>query len=80
VGGGESVLVDAHGMEPGAILSRLGSLGGTVERVLVVACEPLTVEEGLGLSDPVRAAIPQAITLVEQVMTSGPVLAEEVSK
>lgn len=66
--GGESPLVDAHGLEPGAILKMLGSLGGRVSRVLVVACEPESVAEGLGLSDPVTAAIPRAIALVEKVM------------
>jgi hydrogenase maturation protease len=70
VADGGAPLVDAHGLEPGAILSMLGSLGGQVGKVLVVACEPESVEEGLGLSRSVQAAIPQAITLVEQVMQS----------
>jgi hydrogenase maturation protease len=81
---GESPLVDAHGLEPGAILSMLGSLGGQVPTVLVVACEPESVEEGLGLRPVVAAAVPQAIALVEQVVserTGGHRLtAEEVSK
>jgi hydrogenase maturation protease len=77
---GESALVDAHGLEPGAILKMLASLGGTVARVLVVACEPATVEEGIGLSGPVSDAIPQAIALVEQIMLSGSVPAEEVRR
>jgi hydrogenase maturation protease len=82
---GESPLVDAHGLEPGAILSMLGSLGGQVPTVLVVACEPESVEEGLGLRPVVEAAVPQAIALVEQVVsdrTGGHRLtaAEEVAK
>ena len=68
---GQSPLVDAHGLEPGAILSMLGSLGGQVSRVLVVACEPASVEEGLGLSPAVEAAVPQAVELVQQVMQAG---------
>jgi hydrogenase maturation protease len=65
---GESPLVDAHGLEPGAILSMLGSLGGQVSKVYVVACEPLSVDEGIGLTDVVQAAVPQGIRLVEQVI------------
>jgi hydrogenase maturation protease len=67
---GASPLVDAHGLEPGAILSMLGSLGGSVGEVLVVACEPASVDEGLGLTPVVQAAVPRAVTLVEHVIRS----------
>lgn len=62
-------LVDAHGMEPVSILSMLTSLGGSVRRVLVVACEPESTEEGIGLSAVVEAAIDPAVELIEQVIT-----------
>lgn len=78
VAAGEAPLVDSHGLEPAAILSMLTSLGGAVQKVLVVACEPVTVEEGLGLSEPVQAAVPHAIELIERVMRSGLMPAEEV--
>jgi hydrogenase maturation protease len=68
VSGAERPLVDAHGLEPGAILSMLGSLGGQVPQVYVVACEPESVVEGMGLTDVVRAAVPHGIRLVEQVI------------
>ena len=68
VSNGEAPLLDAHGLEPNAILRMLGPLGGTVRRVLVVACEPATVEEGLGLSPEVEAAVAPAIALVSQLM------------
>ncbi len=68
VSNGEAPLLDAHGLEPNAILRMLGSLGGQVRRVLVVACEPATVEEGLGLSPEVEAAIGPAIAEVEKLM------------
>lgn len=84
IAGGEAPMLDAHGLEPGAILRMLGSLGGAVERVLVVACEPVSVEEGIGLSDPVQAAVAPAVALVEQLMHSHPRpdlrRAEEVSR
>ena len=67
-GDGESPPVDAHGMEPVSVLRMLGSLGGTVGRVLVVACEPKVVEEGLGLSPEVQAAVPAAVSLIEELL------------
>jgi hydrogenase maturation protease len=68
VEGGDAPLVDVHGMAPASILAMLSSLGGRIERVLVVACEPESVDEGLGLSDVVRDAIPHAVRLVRQVV------------
>jgi hydrogenase maturation protease len=62
-------LVDAHGMEPVSILSMLAALGGRVRRVLVVACEPGSTAEGLGLSAAVEAALDPAVDLVEQIVT-----------
>jgi hydrogenase maturation protease len=60
--------VDAHGMEPVSVLRMLGSLGGDVARVLVLACEPKVVEEGLGLSPEVSAAVPAAVAMLEELM------------
>ena len=77
---GQSPLVDAHGMEPGSILKMLGSLGGKVAKVLVVACEPESVEEGLGLSEPVLAAVPHAVAMVNKVVQSHYASVKEVSR
>ena len=77
---GQAPLVDAHGMEPGSILKMLGSLGGRVGKVLVVACEPESVEEGLGLSEPVQAAVPHAVALVNKLMQSDYASVKEVSR
>ena len=68
VAGGEAPLLDVHGMEPASILSLLASLGGRVDRVLVVACEPESVEEGIELSEAVAGAVPHAVALVEKVV------------
>jgi hydrogenase maturation protease len=46
-------------------------MGGSLKRVLLVGCEPATLgpEEGLmGLSEPVTAAVPEAVELVESVI------------
>jgi len=64
----EAPPVDAHGMEPVSVLRMLASLGGSVGRVLVVACEPKVVEEGLGLSPEVQAAVPAAVALIEELL------------
>lgn len=59
---------DAHGMNPVAVLGTLGSLGGTLPPTYLVGCRPLTVEEGIGLSRPVTAAIPAAMDAVRAVL------------
>jgi hydrogenase maturation protease len=61
-------VIDAHGMEPGAVLSLLRTLGGGPVRLLVVGCEPASLDEGMGLTDAVEAAIPDAIRLVKEVL------------
>jgi hydrogenase maturation protease len=63
--------VDAHGMDPVKILRLAATMGGGLKRVLLVGCEPATLgpEEGLmGLSDPVAAAVTEAVDLVESVI------------
>ena len=61
---------DAHGMDPGAVLAMLDQLaqgvGVTrpVERVLVVGCEPASVDEGIGLTEPVAAVVDRAANAV----------------
>jgi hydrogenase maturation protease len=60
-----SPFFDAHGMQPDVVFSMLDTL--TDERpgrILVVGCEPASVEYGMGLSEPVAAAVDQAVTLV----------------
>jgi hydrogenase maturation protease len=63
---------DAHGMDPVKVLRLVEALGGRVRRILVVGCEPgeaATVEEmEMGLSDPVRAAVDEAVPLIESLV------------
>ncbi len=45
-------MINPHGMDPQTVLRFVNAVGGWPGKVVVVACEPLTVEEmGLGLSD-----------------------------
>jgi hydrogenase maturation protease len=66
--------IDAHGMDPVKVLSLARQVGSVPERILVVGCEPgvrMTgdEEEVVGeLSEPVRAAIDDAVGLVESVI------------
>lgn len=55
---------DAHGMNPVAVLASLGVLGGELPRTLVVGCQPLDVDEGIGLSPAVARAVDAAVTVV----------------
>jgi len=64
--GGASL--DAHGLDPESVLRLLDTLGGVRPRVLVVGCEPGDLDEGLGLSPPVAAAMSEAVTLVEALV------------
>ncbi|MCQ4079342.1 hydrogenase maturation protease [Streptomyces sp. RB6PN25] len=67
------VAPDGHHMTPDAVLALLETLrnsaGGTgPRRVLVVGCEPASVEEGIGLSEPVAAVVDEAVRCVLSVV------------
>jgi len=59
---------DAHGMEPTAVLASLGRLGGSLPTTYVVGCEPSSVDEAMGLSAPVAAAVPRAVETVVRLV------------
>jgi hydrogenase maturation protease len=59
---------DAHSMNPDAVLSTLASLGGRVNRVLVVGCEPAELVERIGLSDVVSRAVDEAMSVVRKLI------------
>ena len=61
-------LIDAHSLTPDAIFALLVSLGGRPGRSLVVACEPAEIDAGMGLSDPVREALPHAVRTVQEIL------------
>ena len=67
-GDGVLAAMDAHGMHPGAVLAMVDDLGGQVGQVLVVACEAANIEEGIGLSDAVAAAVPHAVEAVRELI------------
>jgi hydrogenase maturation protease len=65
---GSGPLFNAHGMQPDVVLDMLGMLGGSQVRVLVVGCEPASVAEGIGLSEPVAAAVDKAVGVVADLV------------
>jgi hydrogenase maturation protease len=69
------VVLDTHGMHPMRVLGLARMLGRVPERVLVVACEPERIVHGehdddlVGeLSDAVRAAVDEAVPVVESLV------------
>jgi len=82
-GNGSATMADAHSMNPVSVLQMLdamgagkrekdGAIGARQQRLLVVGCEPATVEpdpEGnIGLSAPVKAAVEQAVSVIEDLI------------
>ncbi len=57
--------IDPHGMDPETVLRFVRATGGWPGKVIVIACEPLDVEDvAIGLSPPVADAVPGAVDLV----------------
>lgn len=61
-------VMDGHGLTPDDIFAMLATMGGHPGRSLLVACEPADVSAGMGLSEPVRAALPHAVRAVEEIL------------
>ena len=65
----EGPTVEGHNLDPARVLRLAATMGSRVQRMLVVGCEPGTpgdVEEmSAGLSDPVRAAVVEAVLVIE---------------
>ena len=61
--------INPHGMDPQTVLRFVKSAGAWPGRVIVIACEPLQVEEmGWGLSPAVLAAVDRAVELVVETI------------
>ena len=60
----ETRLFDAHGMQPDVVLGVLDMLGAGSARVLVVGCEPASLDYGMELSEPVAKAVDAAVGVV----------------
>jgi hydrogenase maturation protease len=66
--------VETHSMDPATVLAFAGALGAQPIRTLIVGCEPGPLEgdddEGMrmGLSAPVRAAVDEAVRMVDRLV------------
>jgi hydrogenase maturation protease len=47
-------------------------LGADAGRILVVGCEPASLDDGIGLSEPVAAAVDEAVRVVKTLVADGP--------
>jgi len=63
---------DPHGMNPVAVLAGLPALGGTLPPTYVVGAQPLELGEGIGLSEPLRRAVPVAGAAVRELLAERP--------
>jgi hydrogenase maturation protease len=64
-------MMDTHAMHPLRVLRLVQATGGKLPRIWLVGCELGTFgpESGhMGLSDPVAAAVPEAVALVQSLL------------
>jgi len=64
--------IEPHAMNPINVLRMAKNMGGDLKRVLLVGCVPATLgpEEGaMGLSEPVAAAVDEAVKLIDSLVT-----------
>ena len=63
--------MDLHTIDPVAVLRLVKALGGEVGHMLVVGCEPASVEPdadgNISLSKPVNTAIDEAVRMIEEL-------------
>jgi hydrogenase maturation protease len=69
------ISLDTHGMDPVKVIKLSRALGAKRTRTLVVGCEPQVIVSGedyddmlMELSEPVRAAVEEAVELVESLV------------
>lgn len=68
----QGMLIETHGMNPMKVLQMVKGMGGEFKQIFLVGCEPtpLESEEGeMGLSAPVEAAVDEAISMIESLVT-----------
>jgi hydrogenase maturation protease len=65
---GATAALDAHSMDPATVFASLRALGGAPPRTIVVGCEVADVADGMGLSEAVQAAVPDAAAAVESAV------------
>ena len=64
---GTAMDIDGHSVTPAMVLAWVRRSGGGCSRVLLVGCEPASIDEWMGLSEAVAAAIDPAVQMVHQL-------------
>jgi hydrogenase maturation protease len=67
----EQATVETHGMDPLKVLRLAATMHGSPQKIFLVGCEPASLggEEGaMGLTEPVEAAVDQAVVLIIDVV------------
>ena len=67
----EQTMPDGHGLDPVQVLRLVHSFGGQITRLYLVGCEPAVLESKdgeIGLSEVVRAAVPEAIEMIKRLI------------
>jgi len=62
--------LDSHSMDPAAVFASLRALGGSPPYTVVIGCEAGSVDEGIGLTEPVARAVPRAARAVEEIVAA----------
>jgi hydrogenase maturation protease len=69
----DTAAIETHGMEPIKVLRLARALGGRLPIIRIVGCEPTAVEQcdemAMGLSAAVAAAVPDAVEMVEALVS-----------
>ena len=63
---------DPHGMNPVAVLAGLPALGGMLPPTYVVGAQPMELGDGIGLSEPLRRAVPVASAAIRELLAERP--------
>ncbi len=67
----ERELPDGHALHPATVLRVARELGARLDHIRIVGCEPQQLEEGIGLSPPVEAAVEEAVHIVHELLGTG---------
>lgn len=69
---GDNLVTEAHNLSPAKVLRLAAVMGGATARILLVGCEPESIESEsdmrMGLSPAVLRAVDQAIPLIESTI------------
>jgi len=71
IGESEASALDGHTMNPVNVLRLTKAMGSIPKRIVLIGCEPASLggDEGhMGLSEPVSAAVPEAVELVKRTI------------